>query len=363
MKSFTIYRVAGRAVRRNKFTQAFLLILLTSTLVTGASAAQLVVNGGFEDPVVTNPDGWSTYYGQNFLGTCLEPPEEQCNGGTLVPGWSVEWSDDGSDGRLEIQRGFIAGVWPHRGDQKAELDSHHRLGVEPNHNVTIFQTLQTCERSAYTMNYAWKSRTMIPGDNDVDVLIDGATVRGHMINSDWEMETINFVSGDTGETTIEFASLGDATTLGMFLDSVSVTGMDGSEPSNCGDPQEICADGKPRTLTLLYDGNDFTDHSQVSNEVIIEPAFVASFPNPAYIKVYGHKKKNPQMLGAYTLDIGQTFDVSGPRNRIPPRLKFEIWDSENGGTLIQTVQFHTSCSQTLDTLDEFGAITVWGATH
>jgi hypothetical protein len=123
-------------------------------------------------------------------------------------------------------------------------------------------------------------------------------------------------------------------------------------------------------LTLLYDGNEFSQYSQNSNEVIITdpPTYVDAegneltvpSPNPALIRVYGHKKNDLTPLNSFNVEWGETFDVSGPRNRIPPRLKFEITDPDTGD-IWQTVQFHTSCSQPLEALDEFGAITVWGA--
>jgi len=158
----------------------------------------------------------------------------------------------------------------------------------------------------------------------------------------------------------------------MFLDSVSVSGRLGGSIEDCPepgpvpdpDPGAICDDGKPKLLTLLYNGDAFTLHSQDSNEVIItDPPLdsgghVMPFPNPALIKVYDHKKKNADLLGSFNVERGEFFSVSGKHNRIPPRLKFEIIDQDTK-EVFQTVQFHTSCSQTLESLDEFGGITVW----
>jgi len=158
----------------------------------------------------------------------------------------------------------------------------------------------------------------------------------------------------------------------MFLDAVSVTGRLGGsieacpEPGPVPDPEPICEDGKPQVLTLLYNGNAFSQHSQDGNEVIItDPPVDADgkalpFPNPALVKIYDHKKKDPKLLNSKSLEWGELFDVSGPHNRIPPRLKFEIIDPDTD-EVFQTVQFHTSCSQPLEALDEFGGITVWAA--
>ena len=143
----------------------------------------------------------------------------------------------------------------------------------------------------------------------------------------------------------------------MFLDEVSVTGPDGSLLEPC----TLVCDDKPIELTLRYDGNDFSDHDQTSNEVIIYPEVVPSFPTDAVIKVYGHKKKSPQLLGEYDVPIDGFFTVKGPHNRIPPRLTFQIYHPDDLENPVQTVIFHTSCSQPMNAGDEFGAITVWSA--
>jgi hypothetical protein len=385
MKRLIKFGVAGMAIHRRNFMPAILLALCSLTLATAATAAELVTNGGFEEPIVDpNPEadpnlGWATYYGENLP---LNAPDDcpldnsfkHCNDDVRVPGWKVFWTDLALElqilepGRLEIQNNTVTGVTKAKsGEQKAELDSHHRMTSDDN-NATIVQFLPTCPRSAYTLTYAWKSRTTLPNDNDVRVVVRDSTVRIHTLNTDWEEEEYNFVSDDSYETGIAFASIGDSTTQGGFLDDVSVTGRLGGNAEACDDPEPglICELGKPQVLTLLYDGNEFSQHNQNSNEVIITDPPVDSegkaipYPNPALIKVYGHKKKSPVQLNSFSLEWGETFDVSGPHNRIPPRLKFEIIDPDTD-EVFQTVQFHTSCSQPLEALDEFGGITVWGA--
>ena len=101
-------------------------------------------------------------------------------------------------------------------------------------------------------------------------------------------------------------------------------------------------------------------HNQVSDEVIVEPAGMLSFPSQAHIKVFGQNKNKPELFsGVY--NIGDFIEINGPRKRIPSRLKFEIWSMDDPPELVQTVQFHTSCSQPLFIGDEFGAIVVWSA--
>lgn len=448
MKRFNTIGTAGKAVLRNMITSTFLLMFFTLTFTTAASAAELVVNGGFEEPVVpVGQDvdfGWMTYYGENYTGDpdCSAPKIDKCNDGTLVPGWSVFWTDDLlnneqlNPGRLEIQSGEIDTpdfkVPPaYDGSlQKAELDSHHRVDDDgnrlANNNVTIAQVIPTCPLTAYEFSYAWQSRTDVIGDNDVRVVLDEETVAMHQQNLGWEKETIPFISNDTDGTLLLFGSIGTDTTLGMYLDDVSVIGPDGSYPEDC----SLVCDEKPVELTLRYNGTDGSDHDQDWNQVIVFPKdVVGSFPENATILVYGHNKKFPAFLGKFDVSTGEFFTVSGPKNRIPPRLVFVIYrddkhpeketfygtrddhssdddscsagdgyaafygedpstktrdddsssrkdddsssrkddDSSSGKSCgkkpVQIVSFHTSCSQPLNAGDKFGGITVWSAKH
>lgn len=61
-------------------------------------------------------------------------------------------------------------------------------------NVSIAQRLPTCPLTAYTLNYAWTSRTQDPGDNDVRVVINDDVVKMHAQNLGWEKETVHFIS-------------------------------------------------------------------------------------------------------------------------------------------------------------------------
>jgi len=376
MKRFTIPGVSARTPFRNAFSQYFLLALLNLTLVTGASSAELVVNGGFEEPVVPHIKGWSTYYGQNASANhCDNLGEEECNGGTLIPGWSAIWTDTlgitNQPGRVEIQRDNpplppVANCPAFEGRQKVELDSHHR-GDNDENNVTIFQGLKTCPRSPYVFIYHWKARLQEPGNSDLDVLIDETVLRVHRtFGDDWDEEIYHFISGDTNLTALAFQSVGDSNTLGVFLDGISVQGADGSEPAQCDEPEPICGE-KPLSLTLLYDGDfDGVDHyTQSGNDVIVNTVGGASFPRFAKIRVFDHKRNRTELFNEI-VEMGSLFEVSGPKKRIPPKLRFEIYsidDFSGALELVQTVQFHTSCSQPLSVGDEFGAITVWSATQ
>jgi len=367
--------VAVKATNSMKFIPVFLLIFGSFTFAQFALAAEVVVNGGFEEPVVTHDQGWMTYYGQNATPDhCGNLGEDECSGGTLIPGWSAIWTDTlfttNDPGRIEIQRDNppdppIAGCPAYEGLQKAELDSHHRGDSEDN-NVTIYQGLETCPRTPYVFTYKWKARLQEPGNSDLDVLINDIVLTEHRSFGDsWESEIHHFISSDSNLTALAFQSVGDSNTLGVFLDDISVQGADGSDPQLCDEPESICGD-KPFALTLLYDGDlNGTDfYTQSGNDVFIQTeAGVTDLPTFAKIKVFDHKKRRTELFNG-TVEIGDIFEVSGPRRRIPPKLIFEIYSIEEGtGVLerVQTVRFHTSCSQPLSVGDEFGGIVVWSA--
>lgn len=369
MKFFNAKGVAGGAALEFILLSALLLILSTSILISAASAAELIVNGDFEEPVVDPAMVWATFYGENqplnAPGDCPTSGKdyEHCNDDIRIPGWSVFWTDDIQQyqqlnaGRLEIQTGTVDGICACDGSlQKAELDSHHRQGNE-NNNTTIGQVLPTCPLTGYKLSYGWRSRTTDPGDNDVRVIINGKQVEMHAQNQDWKMAEIYFVSDDSDETQLLFGSIGTETTTGMYLDDVSVTGPDGSEEEPC----TLICDDKPMELTLMYDGDDDSAHQQLGSEVIIHPGVVPSYPTDAVIKVFGHNAKKPTLLGTFDVSIGDLFSVTGPHRRIPPRLLFMIYHPDDLETVVQVIMFHTSCSQPMDAGDEFGAITVWSA--
>jgi hypothetical protein len=157
---------------------------------------------------------------------------------------------------------------------------------------------------------------------------------------------------------------------GSFVNTSSTNGIsldfpyesvNDSDPATlvCIQFQDVCSAGKPKRLRLQYDADSDSNHSQTSSEVIISPPN-AVFPASVYIEAFGHRG---ELLSTHSnVAPGYVFDLEGPRNRIPPRVSFKIYTSQ-GGTLIQTIQFHSSCSQPLEAGDEFGAITVVAGFH
>lgn len=155
------------------------------------------------------------------------------------------------------------------------------------------------------------------------------------------------------------------TSPGEYVNTATASGISVNFPFetvNDSDPatlvciafDDVCEPNKPTRLRLQYDADSDSSHSQDSGEVIIDPPD-AIFPASVYIEVYGHH--NDLIATHANVPPGYVFEVAGQRRRIPPRLEFLIYTAP-GGTLLQHVQFHSSCSQPLETGDEFGAITI-----
>ena len=195
------------------------LLVCVLALAGTAAADNLVVNGGFETPVVTTSQQWDIY-----------------DSGTDGLGWTVGWWDgDTSYGgqsrpepaHLELHRG-VNGWLPAEGDQHAELDSDWDgpgggLNNEPA-SISIYQEIPT-QPGRYAIRYSYSPR---PGhsDNALQVLWNGVIVGDHTGsipsgNTSWTDVELELEAG-AGMTMIEFKEVGNADSLGMFLDNVQV---------------------------------------------------------------------------------------------------------------------------------------------
>jgi len=378
---------------RHSFVNPLLLILITAVLLLSlpltAMSDELVVNGDFEQPDlgalgITDADGngWTTFFGQNVdPNYCDDNGLPECHDGTLVPGWEVYWSDTfvpgpPEPGRLEIQRGLIAGCLPCALNQKAELDSHHRPApdgtfdpAKTDCNVTLMQRLSTCPRMPYTLSFSWRPRTQIADDNNMLVMIgEDLLLKTTSTDTHWTDETYNFIAGDGYETLLMFEAFGTGNTLGMLLDDVSVQGRDGSNSLEC-EPIAVCGE-KPANLKLLYNGpySDGDYYTQDLSEVVIDTFTADPLPQAVFIQVYDHQYglKNQGLLFAEEVLLGETFPVLNPysvwtKPFVPPRITIEIRDN-GSNEILQRVTFHTSCSQPLNLGDQFGGIAVFDFT-
>jgi hypothetical protein len=161
----------------------------------------LLANGGFESPVVTNPGLWDTFTaGIDWVVDLVNPS-------TNTPS-------------LEIQAG-VFGWLPSEGSQYAELD-----GTEPNR---ISQLVPTIEGLTYTLQWDFSAR---PGtrqpDNRLGIYVDGDQVETNTAGAqnreqtNWRSDIYEF-TGTGDEVEIAFADLGEANALGTLLDNVTLT--------------------------------------------------------------------------------------------------------------------------------------------
>ena len=363
----------------NKLLLGLVALFMSANLY----ASNLIVNGGFEAPPV-NENTWMTYYGQNGVDsngdpirdcTNAPPPLATCDDGTLVPGWYAWWTDSIFDdagplpGRIEIQNGNVGGIAPFDGNQKVELDTHHRVDGTSN-NIVLFQFVNVCPNRAYTLDYAWKSRTTTFGDNDINVIVDdviqssSVPTHGLTLGVDWETDTVPFVASDY-LIPVAFFSTGMDNTLGMFLDAISLTADDPEEG-----PCSACIFGKPQSLTMEYTGTVGSANSQPDAYVFPEDNVV--FPDPAIIAVYDDNGNNKRdLLGLGEVKLGETFYWNTSKTlkngkvkdgKVPPKTTFVIIDPVTE-EVVQVIHFHTSCSQPLFVDDKFGGLTVWSVNN
>lgn len=164
----------------------------------------LIVNGGFETPVVTDNSGqWQVY----------------------PNGTQTSW-DVVSGAGLELQRNSVEGA-PHGGVQLAELDSTNQSAVQ--------QIIATVPGQKYRLAFWHSPRpSNNSGDNAIDYRIEVTSNSGTIVddtvevasagggNTSWTLTTYNFIALDT-QTTVRFSDTGlDNDSYGGYIDDVSV---------------------------------------------------------------------------------------------------------------------------------------------
>ena len=207
-----------------------IVLLLTSMLnvalnampVQTSNSGNIVVNGGFEEPVVEHTAKWDIY-------SSME-----------IPGWSVEWMPgpgtyEGytrpSDAYIELQR-RVFGWTAIEGCQWAELGSDwdgpdSGLRFEPA-SIRIYQDLVTVPGEQYNLKFYFSPRPNTDiSENVLRVTWDGTEVDTISLagGSDniWTYYTYTLTA--TGYITrLEFADMGINNALGTFLDDVRACG-------------------------------------------------------------------------------------------------------------------------------------------
>lgn len=215
----------GTVFPQEKLDKEFNVSLSDSFLETVQNPVNLLVNGGFETPVVATSEKWNIY-----------------PSGTAGLGWTVEWEpgqltthnsqNRPETARLELhQSGIVAGWLSQEGNQYAELDTDWDGPGQPLNNepalVKIYQDIATIPGVEYTLSYYYSPRPSTPGsDNTLMVRVDGSQVALHgptpgVGGTAWTLYTYVF-NATLPTTRIEFGAGGTANSLGVFLDNVSL---------------------------------------------------------------------------------------------------------------------------------------------
>src|SRR4030043_159612 len=168
---------------------------------------ELLTNGDFEFPEVTNTSKWQIFPSGTF------------------PGWSAEWAEEHSGApdpaNIELHEGVLMPAYS--GDQSTELDSDWAIAGSGNFaSLRLFQDIPTLAGVTYTLQYAWSPRPLHT-NNIVEVYWDGVLVKTHSgATSGWTLETTSGLTATTNLTRLEFIEKGNAEGYGMFLDAVSL---------------------------------------------------------------------------------------------------------------------------------------------
>jgi len=241
---------------------------------------ELIINGGFEHPVVTDEKKWSLF------------------------DWSTAglgWTPSINAYALEIQAGYTEDSlpWaPYAGNQYAEIDGGNTLQV--------FQNVPTIVGATYTISFAYSARPHVAVPNNQTSIIANGSVLGTVsadgataTNTAWVLQEYDFVATST-MTAFGLWDTSDDTVTGggMFIDAVSVKCADDN-----GGPV-IPPINTPPVLTLLGDN----PMSIIVDTVFVDPGATSTDAEDGDLtsSIIRSGTVNASSTGSYTL----TYTVS-----------------------------------------------------
>jgi len=212
---------------------AGLSLALNSVMPSGAialayqeecSEANLIINGSFEDPIVSTNANWDIFGPVDFIS-----------------GWQADWRLDvptvwndfqRPGAQIELQKG-VNGWLAQDGDQWTELDTDWdgpsgSLNGEPA-SIHLWQDITTVSGDQYEIKF-WTSPR--PGLNSVDnnteakfgsTVLDTITEDGTADTNTVWTEHIYTVAAAGAVTRLMFTDLGTSNSLGGFIDDVAVS--------------------------------------------------------------------------------------------------------------------------------------------
>ena len=205
-----------------------LFLALPALLATSAQAQNLLVNGSFEQPVISTPF-------QRFAAPS-----------TAIPGWTV------SAGNLDL----CARVWQ-------QTDGSNSLDLDGDRAGAIEQTFTTQPGRCYTVLFQFSGnpsnlpriKTMRIDAANESTTIQFDTAGRAFQNMGWELREWQFTA-TAAQTTLEFTSLTDSSGWGPALDNVRVV----AGPVILAQPrsQVRCPSGTATFTTLVTGANSAT---------------------------------------------------------------------------------------------------------
>jgi len=179
---------------------------------------EMVANGSFETPVVSQGTGWDVFNNAQMAG------------------WTAEWYGGFSDyngntrpePKTEVHQG-VNGWLPASGAQYVELDTDWTgpsdgFSGEPA-SIALSQDIPTIPGYEYTLGWKYSARPN-HNNNHLQVVVGNTEMfnSGNLAggsSTNWQAESYTFVA-TTSLTRISFIEIGMTDSLGMFVDDVSV---------------------------------------------------------------------------------------------------------------------------------------------
>ncbi len=369
---------------------------------TGGATGNLIQNGSFEDTSGMS----STSYG--FVDT----------GG--IPGWTTKDPHDEIDIHNDGRDGVIATDGQNWLDLEAS-PGNIRVGQDVDGVVDG----ETYTLKFDVSDSKEKTSVDGPHENTVNVYWGGELVAtidpSNSGESDFETITLDLVGGaGDGSNRLEFEGTGQEDNIGASIDNVILTGKGSGDSDvsgndtifggegddtifgNGGDDQidggtgndtiygdggtggagnpvfvadidcgnggdadlgtDLCDTavdhGKPSTLELTYGGiSDDANTIQPNDKYEIDTKLSSGFDQSS---VFIEVLDGSDVIFSGTVLQGQSF-LADNGDEYPSNVDVFIYDDDSKSSLIQTINFHTSCSKPLGVGDQFGSITVNGA--
>jgi hypothetical protein len=224
------------------------------------SATNLVTNGGFESPVVTNSANWDLFP----------------NGASGLA-WNVVWdpivpatwngNNRPSPALIEYQKHVVSGWDPQEGQQYTEL---HSDWTGPPNNlqapsaIDIYQDLPTTASKQYQITFWYSPRPGVDAaENGMEVFWNGVSIANIAIDGTGNSTTVwtkyTYTVTATGATTrLEFDGRGNPdSSTGTFLDNVSVV-------AQCAGQTTVDYVIKQKPKCQANDANATVQHPQVT---------------------------------------------------------------------------------------------------